>query len=168
MKEQLMEYWDIYDKNRQPTGKIHLRGDHFNDGEYYICVEIWVMNSEGNFLVTKRHPDKVAGSLWEFVGGGTLSGETTLKSAKRELSEEVGICADESEFILLTTHARKNFFQDIYILKKDLPLSAITLQPEETIDAKWASPEQILSMDREGIFVSSIAEKFRLYSGLIR
>ena len=56
-------------------------------------VEVWVKNSEGQFLVTKRHPDKKAGNLWEFTGGGTLAGEKTWKSAIRELQEDTGIDA---------------------------------------------------------------------------
>ena len=76
-----MEYWDLYDSERKPLGRTHLRGDKFEDGEYYVCCEIWVVNSEGKFLTTKRHPDKKAGNQWEFTGGGTLAGETTAKSA---------------------------------------------------------------------------------------
>ena len=37
-----MEYWDLYDADRKPLGRTHLRGDKFADGEYYICCEIWI------------------------------------------------------------------------------------------------------------------------------
>lgn len=61
-----MEYWDLYDSERKPLGRTHLRGDKFEDGEYYVCCEVWVVNSEGKFLTTKRHPEKkpvISGSL---------------------------------------------------------------------------------------------------------
>ena len=77
-----MELWDLYDSQRNPLNKTHERGQPFAEGEFYVCAEIWVKNSEGNFLITKRHPDKKAGNLWEFSGGGTLAGETTKQSVK--------------------------------------------------------------------------------------
>ena len=40
-----MEIWDLYDANRQPLGRTIVRGESLADGEYYICGEIWVMNS---------------------------------------------------------------------------------------------------------------------------
>ena len=106
-----MEYWDLYDKDRNPLGRTHLRGEEFNEGEYYVCCEIWVVNSEGKLLTTKRHPDKKAGNMWEFVGGGTLAGETTKQSAVRELFEETGIRVAEDELTLLSTYTRKNYFR---------------------------------------------------------
>ena len=86
-----MEYWDLYDSERKPLGRVHKRGEAFSEGEYYVCAEVWVKNPKGQFLITKRHPDKKAGGLWEFTGGGTLAGESTLRSAVRELEEETGM-----------------------------------------------------------------------------
>lgn len=158
-----MEYWDLYDSERKPLGRTHVRGDKFEKGEFYVCCEIWVVNSEGRFLTTKRHPDKKAGNHWEFTGGGTLAGETTLQSSVRELSEETGIKASEDELSLLDTYQRKNYFQDIFILKKDVPLSEIVLQPDEAVDAKWATPAEIQQMIDSGEFVYSVGQRFLLY-----
>ena len=105
-----MELWDLYDSQRNPLNKTHERGQPFAEGEFYVCAEIWVKNSEGKFLITKRHPDKKAGNLWEFSGGGTLAGETTKQSAVRELEEETGIKIDESELELFATYQKKNYF----------------------------------------------------------
>ena len=86
-----MELWDLYDSERNPLGRTHVRGEAFAEGEYYVCVEVWIRNAKGEFLIQKRHPDKKAGNQWEFVGGGTLAGETTLQSAVREIGEETGV-----------------------------------------------------------------------------
>lgn len=163
----MAEYWDLYDKDRQPLGRTHLRGDSFADGEYYVCCEIWVMNSKGEFLTTKRHPDKKSGNLWEFGGGGTLAGETTAQSAVRELFEETGIKADESEMKLLTTYAHKNYFQDIYVVVKDVKTEDLVLQADETVDAKWAAPEEIERMITDGEFVYSVGVRYGMYKDLI-
>ena len=114
-----------------------------------------VRNSKGEFLITKRHPDKKAGNLWEFTGGGTLAGESTKQSAVRELQEETGIQAKESELQLFVTYQHKNYFQNLFLLCKDIEISKVVLQPGETIDAKWATEETILQMIENGEFAGS-------------
>ena len=158
-----MELWDLYDKDRKPLNRTHVRGEAFAEGEYYVSCEIWVRNSKGEFLITKRHPDKKAGNLWEFAGGGTLAGETTTQSAVRELKEETGIQSQESELQLFATYQHKNYFLDLFLLNKDVEISDIVLQPGETIDAKWASEETILKMIDNEEFVYSVSLRFKTY-----
>ena len=158
-----MELWDLYDKDRKPLNRTHVRGEAFAEGEYYVSCEIWVRNSKGEFLITKRHPDKKAGNLWEFAGGGTLAGETTTQSAVRELKEETGIQSQESELQLFATYQHKNYFLDLFLLNKDVEISNIVLQPGETIDAKWASEETILQMIDNEEFVYSVSLRFKTY-----
>lgn len=163
-----MEIWDLYDKDRKPLGRTHERGTQFNDGEYYVCAEVWVMNSKGELLTTKRHPNKKAGNLWEFVSGGALAGESTLASAIRELFEETGIVAEESELKLMATYANRNYFHDIYLLHKDVSTSEIVLQPDEAIDAKWADEMEIKRMIEVGEFVHSVGSKIDMYRERIK
>lgn len=106
-----MELWKLYDSERKPLNRTHVRGEEFAEGEYYVCAEVWVRNSKGEFLITKRHPNKKAGNLWEFAGGGTLAGESTKQSAIRELQEETGIQANESELQLFDTYQHKTIFR---------------------------------------------------------
>ena len=158
-----MELWDLYDSERRPLNRTHVRGEAFAEGEYYVCAEIWIRNSKGEFLITKRHPEKKSGNLWEFTGGGTLAGESTKQSAVRETMEETGIPARESELRLFATYRRKNYFLDLFLLQKDVDISEVVLQPGETIDAKWASEETILQMIENGEFVHSTGQRFLTY-----
>ena len=158
-----MELWDLYDKDRKTLNRTHVRCDACAEGEYYVSCEIWVRNSKGEFLITKRHPDKKAGNLWEFAGGGTLAGETTTQSAVRELKEETGIQSQESALQLFATYQHKNYFLDLFLLNKDVEISDIVLQPGETIDAKWASEETILQMIDNEEFVYSVSLRFKTY-----
>ena len=162
-----MEYWDLYDSERKPLNRVHARGEEFAEGEYYVCAEVWVRNSKGQFLITKRHPDKKAGNLWEFTGGGTLAGESTLQSAVRELKEETGIDASEAELRLFATYQKKNYFLDLFLLNKDIDIVNIVLQPEETIDARWAAADEILQMIENGEFVHSVGVRFQMYRELV-
>lgn len=163
-----MEYWDLYDKDRKPLNKKHLRGEQFEEGEYYFCCEVWIVNSKGEYFTTKRHPSKKSGNLWEFTGGGTLAGETTLQSAVRETFEETGIKLQENEITLMTTYQHKNYFQDIYLVKKDFDLKDVVLQQEETIDAKWADSNEIQNMIANGEFVYSVGLRYGMFKDLVK
>lgn len=163
----MAEYWDLYDADRNSLGRTIKRGDAFAEGEYYVCCEIWMQNSEGKFLMTQRHPDKKAGGLWEFTGGGVLAGETTKQAAVREVQEELGLRIEESELTLLEVYRHKNYFMDIFLVKKDVDVSALTLQAEEVVDAKWVSHEELLQMITEKQTVWSVGLRYEEYCGLI-
>ncbi|MCR5376391.1 MAG: GNAT family N-acetyltransferase [Lachnospiraceae bacterium] len=163
-----MELWDLYDSERKPLGRTHVRGEAFGEGEYYVCVEVWIRNSKGEFLIQKRHPAKKAGNQWEFVGGGTLAGETTLQSAVREVAEENGIIAKAHEFTLFATYQRKNYFQDLFLLRRDVDIRDLVLQPEEAIDARWATEEDILTLIANQEFVYSLGQRFEMYRDTVR
>lgn len=159
----MSEYWDLYDADRKPLGRTIKRGDAFADGEYYVCCEIWIQNSRGQLLMTQRHPDKKAGGLWEFTGGGVLAGETTKQAAVRELEEELGVQVDESELSLLEVYQHRNYFMDIFVVKKDMDLATLVLQPEEVVDTKWVSHEELLQMIEEKKVVWSVGIRYGKY-----
>ena len=156
------EYWDIYDKNRVFQNRTIKRGDSFGEGEYYVCCEVWLQNSQGKLLVTQRHPSKKAGGLWEFVGGGVLAGETTVQAAVREVKEEIGISLTGDELSLLHIYKQRNYFMDIYLVKKDVNIESIVLNENETINAKWVSKEELRVMIEEQKVVRSVAQRFNL------
>lgn len=160
----MAEYWDLYDADRAPLGRTIKRGDAFAEGEYYVCCEVWMQNSEGKLLMTQRHPDKKAGGLWEFTGGGVLAGETTKQAALRELSEELGVTAEEADLSLLEVYQHKNYFMDIYVAKKDVEPAGLVLQPEEVVDAKWVSHEELLQMIEEKQVVRSVGLRYGMYA----
>ena len=156
----MAEYWDIYDKNRVFQNRTIRRGDAFADGEYYVCCEVWIQNSKGQLLVTQRHPDKKAGGLWEFVGGGVLAGETTAQATVREVKEEIGISITQNELSLLHVYRQRNYFMDIYLVKKDLNIQDITLDKTETVNAKWVSPKELQTMIENQEMVRSVALRY--------
>ena len=80
----MAEYWDIFDMDRRSTGRQHLRGTPMADGDYHLVVNIWVVNSAGQVLLTQRHPDIPFGLKWACTGGSAITGEDTLTAALRE------------------------------------------------------------------------------------
>ena len=157
------EYWDVYDKNRKPIGKTIKRGDPFGENEFYVCCEVWIVNSKNQMLVTQRHPDKKAGGQWEFTGGGVLTGETTLVAAAREVKEELGISLNESEFELHDVYNHKNYFMDIYVVKKDFSEEEIILDKNEVVDWKWMSQKEIEHFIETEKMVRSVGIRYKMF-----
>lgn len=109
-------------------------------GEYHINVFVWIFNSAGELLLTKRSPEKESyPNLWETTGGAVLAGETSRQAIVRELREETGLCAAPEEFVFLDSVRGKTWFSDTYALRRDAPLSQIVLQPGETCGARWVT-----------------------------
>ena len=51
----MVEFWDIYDKNRNKTGRLAERGVYeFKEGEYHLVVVALILNSKNEILITKR------------------------------------------------------------------------------------------------------------------
>ena len=150
------ELWDVYDFHRNKTGKVHPRGTPLAAGEYHLTVHACVFNSEGKMLIQKRQPFKKGWSgLWDItVGGSATAGESSQEAIMRELSEEIGLSLD------LTTvrpHLSVQFdqgFDDVYLIKREVDLSTLTLEYEEVEAVKWASLDEIFSMMDEGTFIS--------------
>lgn len=53
-----MKYWDLYNEKREPLNRTRERHEVFEPSEFYVCVEVWIMNSKGELLITQRHPKK--------------------------------------------------------------------------------------------------------------
>ena len=82
-----MELWDVYDENRKMTGKTHERGVPLGPGEYHIIADVWTVNQRSEILLTRRHPDKPYGLLWECTGGSVLTGENSVEGALHPSSD---------------------------------------------------------------------------------
>lgn len=101
-----MELWDLYDREKHPLGRTIERGKTLGAEEYHLTVNVLSVNAEGRLLITKRHPAKSHGGLWEISGGSVLAGETARQGAVRELFEETGLRAKESELTYCGTLLR--------------------------------------------------------------
>ena len=78
-----------------------------------------------------------------------------------------GIDAGEQELKLFATYQRKNYFQDLFLLTKDVDITDIVLQPGETVDAKWATADEIQHMIANEELVHSVGVRFEMYRDLV-
>ena len=156
-----MEYNDIYDKDRNLTGRVHVRGTRWQPGEYGLVVCVWVYDGNGKLLLTRRAKEKSFPGTWENSGGAAKAGETSRQAIARELFEETGIRAAEEEFELLESVRDGNIHFDHYCIRRDTPLSEIVLLPGETDAVQWATFQQVRDLIAEKKMCRIIARQFR-------
>lgn len=150
-----MEEWDLYDKNRIPTGRTVSRREDVTPGSYRCVIHIAIINSDNKMLIQHRNALKKGwADHWDVsVGGHVMSGETSSQGAERELKEELGI---EKDFRDIRPSFTVNFetgFDDFYILKMDIDPEELILQEEEVTSVKWAEEDEIFRMIDCGEFI---------------
>ena len=147
------EIWDVYDEDRNLTGRTHRRGDPLKPGERHLVVHIWLRNKEGKFLLTKRAPTKGYPNMWECTGGSALAGDDSLTAAIREVQEETGLTVSPEHGRCLYSYKIRNNFTDVWLFDTDASLSDVVLLDGETTDAMYATREEIMKMYYDGILV---------------
>jgi len=154
----MAEYWDLYDCNRRPTGEIHRRGKPVPENRYHLVVQVWVRNDAGEFLISRRHPDKPFGMHWECTGGSVTSGEDSITGALREVNEELGIRLVPEDLALIRTECRECYrdFVDNYTARWNGSLSELKLQETEVVDAKWVTFDELCAIDAAGELVPTL------------
>ena len=156
-----MELWDIYDREKQVTGRIMVRDDWcLKEGEYHLAVLAVIKRSDGKYLITKRAENKAWGAgWWEVPGGAVKAGESSLDAILREIKEETGLDAKGAKGGLLYDYHRENikegdnYFVDIYLFEMDFSEKEIHLQEEETTDFQIAEYDEIASYGAAGFFL---------------
>lgn len=156
------ELWDLYDENRMKTGKTFPRGPHLPKGTYHIVVHVWMRNAKGEWLISKRTPNKDFANMWESTGGSAIAGEESLAAAVREAREELGVALDPEQAVLFRSDRRDRFdypscpdFRDVWLFPLEWPLENIVLQENETCDAKWETTDGIYAMIDRGAFIGN-------------
>lgn len=167
-----MELWDIYDINKNRTGRTMKRNDWcLKDNEYHLTVLGVVARSDGKFLITRRVMTKSwAPGWWEVSGGAAQAGEDSKDAVLREVKEETGLdCSDAEGGYMFTYHRENpgegdNYFVDVYRFIKDFEESDLNLQLEETAGYMLATPQEIQELADQGIFLhyDSIKDVFKM------
>lgn len=156
-----MERWDIYDKNKQRTGRTMARNDWcLKDDEYHLTVLGVVARPDGRFLITKRVMTKSwAPGWWEVSGGAAMAGEDSADAVVREVKEETGLDVSGAEGGYLFTYHRENpgkgdnYFVDVYRFILDFGETDVKPQQAETDGFLLATAEQIRELAEQGIFL---------------
>ncbi|MDD4494625.1 MAG: GNAT family N-acetyltransferase [Eubacteriales bacterium] len=155
------EIWDVYDENRNLTGRYIERGrPRWQKGNYHLVVHVWKRNAKGDWLIDRRTPRKTdnLGGLWETTGGSAVAGDSSLDAALRETKEELGLTLLPESGRLFHSYINKGFngytgFIDVWVFDCDCSLEDIVLQESETCDVMWASSDKIKEMIENSEFI---------------
>lgn len=156
-----MEMWDIYDENKERTGRTMQKNDWcLKEGEYHLTVLGIVAHTDGRFLITKRVMTKAwAPGWWEVSGGACQAGEDSKDAVLREVREETGLDVSGWDGGYLFSYKRENpgegdnYFVDIYRFCADFDEADIHLQEEETDGYMLATFEEVQALAVQGIFL---------------
>ena len=167
-----IDFWDIYDSDKKPTGRTMKRNDwHLKDGEYHLTVLGVIQRTDGRFLITKRVMTKAwAPGHWEVSGGAAMAGESSAEAVRREVLEETGLDVNNFDGGYLFTYRRDNpgegdnYFVDVYRFTGDFDEKNVHLQAEETAGFRFATPDEIKELGNQGIFLhyDSIKKAFEV------
>ena len=149
----MKELFDVYDLDRLPTGQTLPRGEMHDPAQCQVVIHVCLFNREGKLLIQRRSFRKKGfPGHWNFsVGGGVLAGETVREAAMRELKEELGIEL-EIPGPAAVTLAFKGGYDDYFLADWNGRLEDLRPDPEEVIDVRWVTREELLAMLASGEF----------------
>lgn len=176
-----MELFDVRNPDGSPSGIVRERGVAHREGSLHATVHIWVVreNDKSGFdvLLQKRSASKDSHpGFYDISSAGHIAaGEDYLPTAVRELSEELGISASESELQYVGIH--RGGFEDVFYGRpfKDEELSAVyvyaepvragelRLQESEVEEVVWIDYEECRKRMEDGTLKNCVyADEFEL------
>ncbi len=158
-----MEYIDIFDENNNLIGEMKEKTQAHKDGNFHRTAHIWIMNDKKELLIQKRSATKKSHpNCWDISGAGHIrTGESVTEGAIRELKEELGIKANESElkFIAIvksTKNTENQEFGYVYLLESNNKIKDYVFEDDEVSEVKYVYFEDLEKMveDRvEGLLI---------------
>ena len=171
-----LELFDEIREDGSRTGVVKERGVVHEDGSLHATVHTWIVRQNDrsgyDLLLQKRSSCKDSNpGCWDISSAGHIeAGYRPLESALRELKEELGIdaapgdlreigtrrCSFESEFY--GRPFRDNELSTIYIYKKPVEISELTLQDTEVSETIWMDYSECRRKIAEHLFEHCIYE----------
>ena len=104
---EMEEFLEVLDKDGRIISIAPRSIIHGNPSMLHRVVNKLVLNSKGEILLQKRsaHKDVAPGKCDTSVGGHVMPGEDIVSAAKREMNEELGIEANNLQFLYTYIHS---------------------------------------------------------------
>ncbi len=142
----LEEMIDLLRPDGTPLGRAKEKSLVHRDGDLHRTAHLWIITPGLSVLLQLRASTKVSHpSLWDVsVAGHVDAGETAEAAAIREAREELGIelAVDElrhigsirERWVIQERGYVDNEIEEVYIVRRDVDLAALLLQPGEVDD----------------------------------
>lgn len=157
-----MEKVNVYNRNRELMDVVKER-NKLDEGEYRISAHIWIINKANELLIQQRvGTTKKFPHMWSQTGGGVLVNESSKETVKRESKEELNLEIDEDETYYIGSYVRKKDIVDVWLVKKEIDIDKLKLEPSEVENVKLVTFEEFDNMIEKGLVVPSINPSYLL------
>lgn len=155
-----MEIRDLYDKDKNVTGKTILKGETIPEGYYMLVVLIFIQDSNGKFLIQKRSVEK--NGKYATTGGHPKSGETSIDGIITEVKEELGLNIKKEDLTLYFSERfdDERVFCDDYYMKMDIDLNSLILQEDEVESVHLFTADEVIDLYNKGMFFMNHFDEF--------
>ncbi|HJW92818.1 MAG TPA: macro domain-containing protein [Thermoanaerobaculia bacterium] len=136
-------------------GPIKTKAEIHRDGDWHVAAHVWIITPDGRALVQKRSAQKENWpGYWDVSAAGHVSaGERPAEAAVRETFEELGLRIEANELRRFGVAREESVLRDgmyidreeheLFIVERDVDLSALTLQEEEVDEVMLASLDHL-------------------------
>lgn len=155
----MQELIDVLTPDGAFTGVVKPKPDVHRDGDWHRCAHVWIVASDGRLLLQRRALVKENWpGLWDIsVAGHVSAGETATEAAIRETFEEIGLRIAAAELVHIGTlqyHTQlrddyaENEVHEVHILRRDVDLASLTLDPLEVAEVRFVRPGDLEQYER--------------------
>ncbi len=110
-----------------------------------IIIVGGILEQDGEYLLVQEAKDKVRGK-WNLPAGQLDAGETLVEGMKREVREESGFEVEPTGVCQIGSRVRPDTVFAAIIFTTKIKSGEIKFDPEEILDAKWFSYEEIIAL----------------------
>ncbi len=145
----MIELIEVLTPEGRPTGVRKPKDAIHRDGDWHRAAHIWIVAPDGRILLQRRSLRKENNpGLWDVSAAGHVSaGESAVDAAVRETFEELGLRITANDLQFVTTLREScvlndntyydNEFHDLFLVRRDLDITSLKLDPEEVAEVKW-------------------------------
>lgn len=163
-----MELWDLYDKDKNLTGKTMVRGEPVPENCFHLVVHVWISDGNGRYLISQRSKSRTKHPLlWESVGGSVLAGEDSLTAALRETEEEVGVKLSHTDGRIIFSKNREVIngvvfrdIMDVWAFEYNGAVKLENATTNEVEQVRWMTIDEIKDLWDGGSFVPTLGYFF--------
>lgn len=155
----MQELIDVLDANGHPTGERKPKEAIHRDGDWHRAAHVWIVTPDRQVLLQKRAAVKENWPGWWDVSaaGHCSAGESAVETAVRETEEELGLTLDTRDLVHIATFRDPvvlrdgryidNEIHEVFLVRRDVDLRALRLQPEEVDDVALVDVDELTSRD---------------------
>lgn len=157
------EIFDVVDEKDNVIGQTTRREANINKNLFHRSIGVAVFNSKGEMFLQQRSATKDTDPLcWTISCSGHVnSGDTYEDTAKRELTEELGLKDLPLEFVAKYI-CRAPHETEMTMLYKTLSDGPFKLHPQEISQGKFFTQKELLEAVKSGKIELSFMGKLAL------